>query len=158
MDQSINFSNLQQFVIDAMQYQQNIQQKTTVYSKVTVRKGSTVQQEAKTFTYPLTLNYYDLVHPDNSQSVTTTISQACEVTDKNFLNGYTLSTSTLLDEVMPTDTLLFDSSGNFAGNTGQKSSQIYSCADTQGNHYFRALTAANGVLTGVVSGKNSWGN
>ena len=59
--------------------------------------------------------------------------------------------------VSPSDTFEFDSSGNVTGNTGQANTQTYKTKDSTGYCYSRTLTAAGGVLTGVVKGQGCSG-
>ena len=55
--------------------------------------------------------------------------------------------STVNNKVDSTDTLNFNASGGFTGNTGQKSSQNYSFANSRGQAYSCTLQAENRALT-----------
>ena len=50
------------------------------------------------------------------------------------------------------DTLNFDPSGNFTGNTNTKSSQSFNSFDTAGGFYTCSLASASNALTSVSKG------
>ncbi len=56
------------------------------------------------------------------------------------------------DTVNRTDTLNFDASFAFTGNTGQKSAQNYSFANSRGQTYNCTLQAENRALTSASEG------
>ena len=60
--------------------------------------------------------------------------------------------SSLSNTVAAEDTLNWDTSGNFAGNTGAKSTQNYLSTDGLGGCYSEKLTSEAGVLTAAASG------
>jgi hypothetical protein len=57
------------------------------------------------------------------------------------------------NHVAPSDTLNFNASGAFTGSTGQVSAQQFFSADAHGHCFSRDLTAAGGLVTAVVDGK-----
>ena len=61
-------------------------------------------------------------------------------------------TSSLVNAGQRADTLEFDSSFNFLGNTGQSSEQQYNSFDSTGAAYDCAISAAANVLTGFSPG------
>jgi hypothetical protein len=58
----------------------------------------------------------------------------------------------LQNRVNTTDTLNFDASGNFTGNTNQASAQNFFTTNSTGYCYSRDLTAAANVLTSITNG------
>jgi hypothetical protein len=147
VQQTVNFSNVQNFTINANVYVQDITQNTQVTSKTTARQGFGVFESVQTFNYPLTLNIGLNFPPDGSVSQTVTSTQQSN-TDvlEPFYAG------TVANKVNSTDTLNYDASGNFTGNTGTSSSQTYNAFDTAGGFYSCTLKSANGLLSSVSKG------
>ena len=102
--------------------------------------------------WPLVLDILELVAPDGSLTVTTTSNQYFEADDEARLNGIPTTFGEAQNRVISTDTLNFDSSGNFTGNTNMSSSQNYFASDSAGYCYSRDLTAASNVLTSITNG------
>ena len=65
--------------------------------------------------------------------------------DNNIVSPFFVSG--VINKVNSADTLNFDSSGNFTGNTGANSSQTYDSFNTLGQIYSCSLASENGVLT-----------
>jgi hypothetical protein len=147
VQQSVNFSNLQNFSISAATYVQDISQNTEVESRTIIRRGPAFFEFLQKFRYPLTLNFSYTVAADGSASQLTTASQEFK---RDFLTPF--FASVVDNAVSSTDTLNFNSAGAFTGNTGAKSSQRYSSFNTRGEKYSCSLTAENNALTSVSEG------
>src|SRR5271168_560794 len=145
--QNVNFSNVQNFTINATSYVQDISQNTFVDSRTITTGGGELFATLQTFHYPLTLNISEVFAADGSLSIQTTSAQEFQ---RDVLEPFFDSTED--NKVNSTDTLQLDSSFNLVGNTGQKSSQKYSYADSRGGNYSCKLAAANNTLTSVSDG------
>jgi hypothetical protein len=149
----VRFTNRQTFTIDDVQYRQQIAQNTTVVSQTrTTALGRTTLQLTQ-LAWPLDVDFAFAVNPDGSELQTTTIAQKLERTDSELTNGLPTAFHVVSNAVAPSDTLHFDAAGVFTSSTGQVNSQRYFEADLFGGCYSRDLTAAAGVLTSVVDGK-----
>jgi Peptide N-acetyl-beta-D-glucosaminyl asparaginase amidase A len=147
VQQNVNFNNAQNFTINATAFVQDVKQNTTVNSSTTTRRGPVGFSTSESFQYPLTLNIAFLVASDGSASQLTTASQEFKVDLRE-----PFFASSVSNKVDSTDTLNFSASGAFTGDTGQKSSQNYSFANSRGQAYNCALQAENRVLTSASEG------
>jgi hypothetical protein len=152
VEQTINFSNRQYFKITPTVYIQNITQQTDIRSTTNTSDNTGTHQVAVRQQWPLTVDISQITNPDGSLNQTTTIEQTYQKALTNSDDGTTTFSSLVSNTVSPSDTLEFDSSFNVIGNTGQSSSQQYKASASTGSCYRRTLTAAGGVLTGVVKG------
>jgi peptide N-acetyl-beta-D-glucosaminyl asparaginase amidase A len=151
VEQAVGFSNSQRFKINDSFYSQAIEQSTSVSSWTTQTSSAGIDFTTDQQSYPLSVVYSYKVNPDGTASEPAAISQ--EYSDQNTTqkNGKTVSSTNTNDKVTSTDTLNFDASGNFSGNSGQASSQSYLFQDLV-SCYDVTLTAANNVLTSVQQG------
>jgi len=145
--QQVNFSNVQNFTINASSFVQDIAQNTFVESRTITTGGGEFFATLQTFKYPLTLNISEVFAADGSLSIQTTSAQEFQ---RDVLEPFFDSSED--NKVNSTDTLLLDSSFNLVGNSGQKSAQKYSYADSRGGNYSCKLAAENNVLTAVSEG------
>jgi hypothetical protein len=145
--QQVNFSNVQNFTINATNYVQDITQNTSVESRTITRNGPQFFSTLQTFQYPLTLNISEVFASDGSLSLQTTSQQQFKY---DVLEPFFVSTTE--NEVTSTDTLQFDSSFNLTGHSGQRSSQRYKYLDSRGADYSCELAAQNNILTAVSDG------
>jgi Peptide N-acetyl-beta-D-glucosaminyl asparaginase amidase A len=145
--QQVNFSNVQNFTINATNYVQDITQNTSVESRTITRNGPQFFSTLQTFQYPLTLNISEVFASDGSLSLQTTSQQQFKY---DVLEPFFVSTTE--NEVTSTDTLQFDSSFNLTGHSGQRSSQRYKYLDSRGADYYCELAAQNNTLTAVGDG------
>jgi len=152
VEQTINFSNRQYFKITPTVYIQNITQQTDIRSTTNTSDNTGTHQLAVHQQWPLTVDLSQITNPDGSLNQTTTIEQTYQKALTNSDDGTTTFSSLVSNTVRPSDTLQFDSSFNLIGNSGQASSQHYKASDSTGFCYSRTLTAAGGVLTGLVKG------
>ena len=151
--QVINFSSLQRFKLTSTEYQQDINQGTTIHSMVTTKNSGGTFVNYVNHDWPLLLDITLQVAPDGSETQTTTSNQYFEADQNAKHNGQSTSFSLLKDRVITTDTLNFDSGGNFTGNSNQSSSQNYFQSNSTGHCYSRDITGANNVLTSVTDGQ-----
>ena len=151
--QVINFSSLQRFKLTSTEYQQDINQGTTIHSMVTTKNSGGTFVNYVNHDWPLLLDITLQVAPDGSETQTTTSNQYFEADQNAKHNGQSTSFSLLKDRVITTDTLNFDSGGNFTGNSNQSSSQNYFQSNSTGYCYSRDITGANNVLTSVTDGQ-----
>jgi Peptide N-acetyl-beta-D-glucosaminyl asparaginase amidase A len=152
VSQNIDFSSVQYFKVFAAEFEQNIDQNTTIQSVVTTHNASGTTVNTVHHTWPLKLNITFLVNPDGSQKQTTTVNQYKERDQTTRHNGQATAFSLLRDRVITTDTLNFDAGGNFTGNTGQSAAQDYFDSNSTGYCYSRSITAATGLLASITDG------
>jgi hypothetical protein len=150
--QDIHFGSLQNFKLTDIEYEQNIDQSTTIHSVVTTKNSSGSTVNTVNHTWPLLLNITVLVAPDGSETQTTTSNQYFETDQAAKHNGQATSFSLLKDRVTTTDTLNFNASGVFTGNSNQSSAQDYFGSNSTGYCYSRDITAAANVLTSITDG------
>ena len=151
--QDIHFSSVQYFKLTDVEYEQNINQGSTLHSVVTTIDDSGKTVYTVNHDWPLLLNITVLVAPDGSETQATTSNQYFEEDEAARQNGQAINFGLVQNRVTTTDTLNFDSSGNFTGNTNQSSAQNYFASDSTGYCYSRDLTAAANVLTGITNGQ-----
>jgi hypothetical protein len=153
VSQQVDYSSKQAFDITNSKYVQNIAQGNLVtsYTRQTIngQPGSTTYQS---FNFPLVTDISYIVNSDGSSAQTTVATQTYGVNVKTEAPNQSPFSSSLLNFGKHADTLEFDSSGNFTGNTGMKSSQRYTSSDSTGAAYDCAVAAANNVLTYFAPG------
>ncbi|HEY4902261.1 MAG TPA: peptide-N4-asparagine amidase [Candidatus Sulfotelmatobacter sp.] len=151
--QNINFSNQQTFAISGTKYQQDINQRTLLESLATQSIGGTTTSATRqTYNWPLVTDILVAVNADGSEDQTTKINQEYQLNIAATPTNQASFTSSLFNAGAHVDTLEFDSSGNFIGNTGMTSGQRYSYSDSTGANYKCAIAAANNVLTSFSGG------
>jgi hypothetical protein len=106
-------------------------------------------ETTKHFEYPLLLDYSSVTSSTRTTAVTTTVKQADIVKKDETLDSFPIFRSDLFNQVKSTDTLNFDSSGNFTGTSNRDSSQHYAASDSLGYCYDRLITSAAGLLTSI---------
>ena len=145
--QAVNYNNVQNFVINATTYTQDITQGTHVVSTTLTRQGPSVVAATETFNYPLTLNYTLNFLADGNITQVGVVSQEFK---HDFLSPF--FARSVRNTVNSADTLDLTSSFSITGNSGQKSSQTYTSVDSQGQRYNCSLAAENNALTSVSAG------
>jgi hypothetical protein len=151
VEQSVHYRNTQQFDVNSnvgAPDVQNVQQRTTVDSRVTRREGDAQRTTEQHFSYPLRIDFSFIINADGSQSQTTTSDQR-DIVRESTADG---RSRTLLNHVHATDTLRFDANGAFLGPSGNQTTQTYRAQDSTGACYSRTLTAAAKQLTAVSDG------
>ena len=151
--QEINFTNQQYFKSTATEFEQNINQGSTLHSVVTTQNASGKTAYTVNHDWPLLLNITVLVAPNGTETETTTSNQYFEEDEAAKHNGQAINFALVQNRVTTTDTLNFDASGNFTGNSGQASAQNYFGSNSTGYCYSRDITAAANVLTSITNGK-----
>jgi hypothetical protein len=151
VNQVSNFANDQKFKISDTVYDQIIKQATNTTVQTSLVTSGGTANDITTLTYPLTVDYLETVQKSGDIAAKAKIAQDFE---KNVVddNGNTENTSTLQDSINTTDTLEFNSSGNFIGHHGQASTANYTTTSTTEPCFGRKLTAAKNVLTSVKTG------
>jgi hypothetical protein len=155
--QTLTFSNQQQFDITDTEYVQNITQGTQLVSATTTKQGSAISISGSQLSYPLTVDISLVLNDDGSESQTTSIKQGYDGGEAGVVGGVPVLSS-VANDLATTDTLLFDASGNLTGYQNRSSSQTYTSRSLSNGCYSRAITAANGVLTGVTDGQACGGH
>ncbi|HEY6304278.1 MAG TPA: peptide-N4-asparagine amidase [Terriglobales bacterium] len=151
--QDINFGNLQYFKLTDVEYEQNINQNSILHSVVTTKNNSGTTVYTVHHDWPLLLNITVLVASDGTQTQTTTSNQYFEEDEAAKHNGQAINFSLVQNHVTTTDTLNFNSSGAFTGNSNQSSAQNYFGSNSTGFCYSRDLTAAANVLATITNGQ-----
>jgi hypothetical protein len=98
------------------------------------------------------VNITELTLADGDIAQTTKAKQTYQLTTSTSQAGVTTYSSSLVNTGQHADTLLFDSSFNFLGNTDQSSSQDYTSSDSTGAGYTCDIAAAANRLTAFSSG------
>jgi len=150
-EQTVSFLNRQEFDVSPSTDIQNVQQATTVDSRVSTREGSTVSTREQHFSYPLRIDFSFVVNADGSQTQTTTSEQG-ELVRESASGGSQEHDRSLENEVRATDTLNFDAAGNFLGPSGSMTTQSYRSQDSSGGCYGRTLKAQAKKLLSVSDG------
>ncbi|HTV81664.1 MAG TPA: peptide-N4-asparagine amidase [Acidobacteriaceae bacterium] len=151
--QNVDFSNNQEFVVNATTDEQNLQQLTTVQSITTTQQGPQATTSEKDFDYPLNIDYLYAVNPDGSSAQTTTVHQSDQRNEDTGFNRFPLYSSSLSDEVNSTDVLDFNAAGDFTGNSGSQSTGTYTWKNSRGACYSRTITSKSQVLTAETNGQ-----
>ncbi|HEX3586025.1 MAG TPA: hypothetical protein VH024_08515, partial [Candidatus Angelobacter sp.] len=92
------------------------------------------------------------INPDGTGQQTTTIRQQFQSAAVQHGDNGPESFSLVSNTVTPSDTLLFDSSFNITGNTGQQSTQDFFSNDSASGCFSRKITASAGLLTSITDG------
>jgi hypothetical protein len=153
VQQNIQFSNKQNFTITSSEFLQDINQQTNISSVTTSLggQGLGIAITAQTLNWPLQLDFSQVLNADGSISQTTTIQQSYQAGQLG-PGGDAPLFSFVSNSVSPSDTLLFNSSGQFTGNQNQSNKQEYFSTDSSGDCFSRTITAANGLLTNIING------
>lgn len=151
--QSVDFSSNQTFDVTPTKDIQAAHQLTTVNATTITRDGGIQKTAEKQFAYPLYFGYAFVVNPDGSFYQASTADQRNLENEEVEANGSKLYSSRIKEEAHATDTLNWDSSGNFLGPTGAKTWQNYFWKNSFGDCYSRKLKAADQKLTSVKDGE-----
>lgn len=151
LEQTVTFLNRQEFDVSPSTDIQNVQQATTVDSRVSTREGSTVSTREQHFSYPLRIDFSFVVNADGSLTQSTTSEQR-DIERTSGSAGARDEESVLDNEVRATDTLSYDSGHNFLGPSGSMTTQTYRARDASGSCYSRTLKAQAQKLVSVSDG------
>ncbi|WP_263381507.1 peptide-N4-asparagine amidase [Granulicella arctica] len=156
VEQKVDFNSTGTFNVNAKigaPEIQNMVQTSTVDANTTTRDGFLVEQDHKTISFPLTLDYSFLLNSDGTQTQVVTSDQKNILNETKSLDGFLLYESKTREAVNSTDTLQFTAAGALSAAGIGKTTATYKSSDTLGNCYSRTLTAANQKLTGVTNDK-----
>jgi hypothetical protein len=151
--QSIDFNNGQSYyvLLNGSVDNQFVGQITNIASVTTTTAGSDITTSSAQFSWPLGLRFAYTANPDGSFVQSTQIHQGFSKRVLVELNGTPTYSSSLLDQVSPTDTLSVDSSGNYT-LSNQTSSETYQYSNSNGACWNQTIKAAAGALTSVQGG------
>jgi hypothetical protein len=157
LEQSVSFSNRQEFDVSPTTDIQNAQQMTRVDALVSTRADGHESVREQHFTYPLALDYSLVFNADGTATQVTTSDQRDLVRESGGDSG--ARGRTLDNHVHATDTLLFDAA-NFSvlGNSGSQTTQSYHAEDDSGRCYSRTLLAQAQKLVAVRDGEGCSGH
>lgn len=150
VDGAVHFNNSQNFVINSVQYIQDITQGTTVDLRTTSQQANRTSVDTQHYTWPFHFRIDQEVAPDGSFTLANTSDQVYRVSDQKTSGGVVTYASNVSNEVQSQDTDTFSAAGAFLGPVGAASTQTYKASDTNGYCYGRELTSAGGLLTGVI--------
>jgi hypothetical protein len=152
VQQNIQFSNRQDFVVTNSVFDQKVAQTTGISSVTTTKGHDGPHQIVQNMEWPFNLDFNFTVNPDGSGSQATTIQQAYNSREDIKGGEGAPFFSVVSNSVSPSDTLLFDASFNITGSQGQANTQKFFSADSTGACFSRTIAAAGGVLTAVTDG------
>ena len=151
--QSIDFNNGQRYYVlqDFSVDDQWIGQITDINSATTTTAGSNITTNSTQYSWPLGIRFFYTANADGSFVQSTAINQFFSKNELVELNGTPTYSSSLLDQVSPTDTLSVDSSGNYT-TSNQKNAETYEYSNSLGACWNETLKASAGVTTSVQGG------
>jgi hypothetical protein len=152
VNENVDFSNNQEFTVNATTDEQNAQQMTQVHSVTRTEQGPFVTTSIEDLKYPLNIDYLFAENSDGSFTQTTSVKQSYLKDEGTNLDGFPIYNSQLSEWVDSTDVLDISSGFSITGNSGSKSSQTYTSKDSLGRCYSRTITSAEQVLTSVTNG------
>ncbi len=151
--QNVDFSNNQEFDVNATTDVQNLKQLTRVNSTTITRQGPLATTSQANYEYPLNIDYSFDQNTDGSYTQTTAVEQGdLEQKDSTFA-GLPSYQSELSNQVNSKDVLYVSPGFSITGNSGSQSSGTYTWKDSRGGCYSRTLTSEAQVLTSVTSGQ-----
>ena len=142
LEQTVAYANRQEFNVGPTTDIQNVQQNTTVDSRVSIHEAGRDNSYEEHTSYPLNIQYSYIVNADGTATQTTGIDQ------RELMHDADVS---LVNEVRAADTLQFDASGNVSGNSASKTTQTYTLQGSQAC-YSRTLSAQAQKLVSVNDG------
>lgn len=153
VEENVDFSNNQQFLVSGTQDEQNAQQSTTVRATTTTKDGPFVTTSQRNFQYPLDIDYNFVFNSDGTETQYTTVHQSWVRDEATTFEGFLVTSSTTSNSVSATDTLFLDSNFNVTGNQNSSTSGTYTWHNNLGGCYSRTITAAAQKLTSVKDGQ-----
>jgi hypothetical protein len=146
-----SFYNNQVFDLTDTLYDQQVKQDTETLVDVTQQSPTGSSETATQYSYPLTLSYVELVGASGSGQVKTTLDQEYHTDTVVSANGLPTAEYQFVNAITPTDTLLFNASGNITGNSRQSSTEVYATTGTGQGCFTRTLKAVANVLTAATT-------
>jgi hypothetical protein len=147
VSQVVSFNNYQTFLIDSLNYDQDIAQTSSVESTVTTQNGNNTNVLEKSHVRNLNLDIVETAYNNGSFDQATTSQQQFSNSTISMTNNELVDNKRDGLTVNSTDTLEFNSNGNFTGFENNHSSSSYSIDGTTIPCYSDSLTAENLVLT-----------
>ncbi|RDD81036.1 peptide-N(4)-(N-acetyl-beta-glucosaminyl)asparagine amidase [Dyella tabacisoli] len=152
--QTVGFADTQTFTINSAGYRQISDQVTSVDSVSQSRIGPFVTTEYREkFSYPLHVDFNQVIATDGSNSSTTTVHQGYEKHDTHRLFGIDLYSAKVSNSVDSADTLNFNASGALTSHNGQHSTQAFAFRDSLGSCYRTDLSTLSGALATYSEGQ-----
>ena len=151
VDGNLNFANTQTFILDATEYKQSLVQSTSGSIVTTTTGGGIASVDRKELSYPFTFLYDQVQNSDGTFTIANQSDQKYLVSSDGvstfqhwgpFLPWFSQTSN----EVVSSNNLYFDASGNYTGNAGSSSQQIHTI-DSSGYCYSGSLTSKNLALT-----------
>ncbi len=149
--QKVDFQSAQTFNVGTNDIQ-NAVQTSTVESKTASQLGFLRELTESNISFPLTLDYAYTVNGDGTSAQVVTSNQSYAKNEKKSINGSTLFTNRVAEQVRSTDTLNFSAAGAITSVGPTSSSATYKSEDNRGNCYSRKLISRTRVLTSVIDG------
>ncbi len=158
VEQDIQFSNSQDYIINNSLFSLILAQNTTISSVTETESHGEHETEFQKFEWPLDLSFVFSVNPDGSGSQATNIKQAYN--NSTIVRGdgrdrdddRPFFFSTVSNSVSPSDTQVFNASGVVTAIQNQANTQTYFARDSTGACFSRTIAAAAGVLTSITDG------
>jgi Peptide N-acetyl-beta-D-glucosaminyl asparaginase amidase A len=160
IDENVHFSNAQNVTSTATEFAQSAVQTSTVNAKTTTQTGPLAVTKETNVSYPFSIKFVETVETNGDIDQTSKVEQNFERDETEFLDGFPLLRSSVLNQVSSGDTAVFVPSAtgfSLGPNTDQSSQQTYISKDSLGHCYSRTLTAAANKLTGVADQKECHG-
>lgn len=164
VDGKLKFANTQTFVIDSTEYKQSLVQSTEGIISTTTTGNGIPAVDIKQISYPFTFLYDQIENSDGTFTIVNKSDQKFDqaVAGENPDHGFgwpipfVAQTS---NEVISSNNLYYDASGNYTGNSGS-SSQNYVETNSDGYCYSGSLTSKNLALTSYSYGQacKGWGD
>lgn len=156
VESTVDFNSTQAFNVATVGVPeiQNVNQTSTVDSTTTTRLGVVAEEKSKHWSFPLLLNYSFVQNSDGTYTQVVSSNQQHEVRESTAINGFPIASSSTIEQVMSSDTLVYNSSLSAVNAVGPTaSSASYVSKDSEGNCFSRLLTSQDRVLTAVQDGK-----
>lgn len=148
----VNFSNVQDFTIDNDNYIQDIKQNTVISTQTTTKKGSSVRENLSGLEFPFNMLIAQVRQTTGKIWLTVTVDQQYNKSDTLKVNGNRNSSGKSWNQMKSTDTLIFNSFGNFVGHQDQRSSQHYKAKGPKGYCWDRYIESEDGIVTVITDG------
>jgi hypothetical protein len=154
VSQTVAFANKQDFTIDATQYVQAIDQRTTVDSTTKTRQGPFGIGTTNTVAYDFPLTAKFAYAFDTDGNIVSSPSQVTQGFTRHFakkIGALTLYRSDVDNHISTSDTLAFTNNA-VTGHSNQASTQQYRFSDNLGSCYGRDVVTTTGTLTSATDG------
>ncbi len=152
--ETVNFLSTQTFNVNANAGfdVQNAVQTSTVDSRTATANGLLVKALDQHISFPLTVDYSFVTHPDGTGTQVVTVDQGNFRTDITARDAYTFDIGSTDELVHSTDTLQFSAAGALLAPGIGTSTASFVHTGANGGCFSRTLEAKNQVLTSVTDG------